>query len=73
MTYLERKIERQQSEIKILSEQLGKEIECKEHLMMLVTEEKEKNCKLSGHLSNANKLNGEMKKKIGKMETVECK
>lgn len=29
VTYLERKIERQQTEIKILSEQLGKEIEIK--------------------------------------------
>lgn len=41
--------------------------------MMLVTEEKEKNSKMNGHLSNANKLNGEMKKKLGKMETAECK
>ena len=54
-----------------MSEQLGKEIECKEHLMMLVTEEKEKNSKMNGHLSNANKLNGEMKKKLGKMASSE--
>ena len=40
--------------------------------MMLVTEEKEKSSKLNGHLSNANKLAGEMKKKLGKLEGAEC-
>jgi hypothetical protein len=65
-TYLERKIERQQTEVKVLSEQLGKEIEAKEHLIMLLNEEKDRNSKLTQHLNNSNRALAETKKKLAK-------
>lgn len=68
MTFLEKKIERQYIEIKLLSDQLSKEISLKEELAVLFGEEKEKNSKIQQLLVNSNKQVGELKKKLVKME-----
>lgn len=68
MTFLEKKIERQYIEIKLLSDQLSKEISLKEELAVLFGEEKEKNSKIQQLLMNSNKQVGELKKKLVKME-----
>jgi predicted FMN-binding regulatory protein PaiB len=52
----------------VLSDQLGREIEAKEHIIMLLNEEKEKNCKLTQHLNNSNRNAAESKKKLAKFE-----
>lgn len=57
VTYLERKIERQHSEIKVISEQLSKEISIKEELLVLLNDEREKNGKLTLLLGGSNKQN----------------
>lgn len=68
VSFLQRKIERQYSEIQVLSDQLSKEITLKQELAVLLGQEREKLSKANQHLSNANKQNAELKKRIAKLE-----
>ena len=55
----------------MFSEQLSKEIFIKEELLEALNQEKEKNNKLSEHLTASNHTNSEMKKKLAKTERNE--
>lgn len=51
----------------MISRQMTEEIEIKEQLAVLLNEEKAKNIKLSQQLSNCNKSNYELKKRVAKL------
>ena len=63
-------MERQNSENKVLGDQLSKEITLREEMARMLGDEKEKSGKLTQHLSKANNTVMELRKKI---EQVECK
>ena len=52
----------------MLSEQLSREISLNEELAEALKEEREKLAKAALHLSNANKANVELRKKLAKLE-----
>jgi len=52
----------------MLSEQLSREISLNEELAEVLKEEREKLAKAALHLSNANKANVELRKKVAKLE-----
>lgn len=55
----------------MLSDQLSNEISLKEEITVLLAEEKDKCAKASQHLSNANKQNAELKKKLLSLEKTD--
>jgi hypothetical protein len=64
--FLEKKIDRQHSEIKVISEQLSREITLKEEVLLSLNEEREKNGRLNQHLAAANRNNHELKSRVVK-------
>lgn len=58
VSFLERKIDRQYTEIKLTSEHLSREMSLKEELACLLGEERDKAAKTNLLLRNANKANG---------------
>jgi hypothetical protein len=68
VVFLERKIERQYSELKMISDQLSKEISLKEELALLLGLERDKSAKVNQHLANANKAIFDLKKRLSKVE-----
>ena len=69
--YLEKKVERQNSENKMLGDQLSREIALREEMARLLSDEKDKNSRLAQHLSKANNTVTELRKRIGQMEKKE--
>lgn len=66
--YLERKVERQNAEIVMLTDQLSQESKLKEDVLLLYNDEKERHARASQLLANANKSIAELKKRVAAAE-----
>ena len=68
LAYVQRKAERQECEIKVLSEQLCREINLREEVLNQLQEEKMKNGRLCQRLSNANQNMATLRKELAKYQ-----